>query len=93
MLVTGEFLLLVNKKIRDGDTDEQVCAAAALWALIANNQKGKLTTKCSGTDVHILDSLRQLAVSRKHGADFVAQLLNCVLRVLRHEPTHSVSQT
>lgn len=91
LLGSGEFLLLINKKIRDGDTDEQVAAAASLWALVANNQKGKLTAKCVGTDVQILDSLRQLAVCQKPGADFVAQLMNCVLKIVRHEPGKSVT--
>lgn len=85
MLGSGAFLLLINKKLRDGDTDDQVAASAALWALVANNQKGKLTAKCSGTDVHLLDSLRQLAVCHRPGADFAAQLLNTVLKVIRHE--------
>lgn len=91
MLSSGVFVHLLNKKLRDGDTDEQVAAAAALWALTANNQKGKLTAKCAGADVQILDSLRKLAVCHKPGADFVAQLLNCVLKVLRHEPQSSLS--
>lgn len=81
---------MINKKLREGDTDEQVAAAASLWALVANNQKGKLTAKCAGTDVHILDSLRKLAVCHKPGADFVAQLMNCVLKIVRHEPGKSV---
>lgn len=92
LFVPGEFLLLLNKKLREGDTDEQVAAGASIWALIANNQKGKLTAKCAGMDMQILDSLRQLAVCQRPGADFVAQLLNCVLRIMRHEPIPSIGR-
>ncbi len=85
----GEFIHLLITKLRDGGTDEQVTAAAALWTLIANNQKGKLITKCAGIDIQIMDSLRKLAVCHKPGADFVVQLLNCVLKLLRHEQRSS----
>lgn len=59
-LCTGEFLQVLHHKLAEGTVVEKTVAASMVWALVANNQKGKVIIKCSGIDSKLQEALNQL---------------------------------
>ncbi|PNF30286.1 hypothetical protein B7P43_G15292 [Cryptotermes secundus] len=60
LLGSGDFLQVLHQKLSDGSLEEKRMVACMVWALVANNQKGKLIIKCSGIDIKLQESLNQL---------------------------------
>ena len=56
----GEFLQVLHRKLVDGALVEKTIAASMVWALIANNQKGKAVIKCSGIHAKLQKALNQM---------------------------------
>jgi hypothetical protein len=59
-LSAGEFLQMLHRKLGDGTSEEKTVAASMVWALVANNHKGKLVIKCAGIDKKLQEALNQL---------------------------------
>jgi hypothetical protein len=84
-LCTGDFLQVLHQKLGEGSLEEKRAAACMVWALVANNQKGKLVIKCSGIDAKLQESLNQLrllSTSEDSETDEGINIISNVLRVI-----------
>jgi hypothetical protein len=84
-LCTGDFLQVLHQKLGDGSLEEKRMAACTVWALVANNQKGKLIIKCSGIDAKLQESLNQLrllSTSEDTETDEAIHIISKVLRII-----------
>jgi hypothetical protein len=87
-LCAGEFLQVLNQKLGDGTLEEKTIAATMVWALVANNQKGKLVIKCSGIDVklqEVLNQLRLLSSTEDVENDERIRIIGYVLQIIHAE--------
>jgi hypothetical protein len=56
-----------------------------VWALVANNQKGKVIIRCSGIDAKLQESLNQLCLlpaSEDNEIDEGIHVISSVLRII-----------
>jgi hypothetical protein len=87
-LLAGEFLQMLHQKLGDGTPEEKTIAASMVWALVANNQKGKLIIKCAGIDKKLQEALNQLrlvSASEDNEADERIRIINNVLQIIYAE--------
>jgi len=84
----GEFLQVLHQKLADGTVVEKTIAASMVWALIANNQKGKVVIKCSGIDAKLQEALNQLhllSTSEDNETDEGIRIISSVLQIIYAE--------
>lgn len=71
-------------KLANGNAEEINCVVAIIWALAANNQKGKLTLKCARLDEKLHEIIKKCRLLPE--SDFTSQDVDrmfLVLNVLR----------
>jgi hypothetical protein len=79
---------MLHQKLGDGTLEEKTVAASMVWALVANNQKGKLVIKCAGIDKKLqeaLNQLRLLPASEDIEADERICIISSVLKIIYAE--------
>jgi hypothetical protein len=84
-LCAGDFLQLLHQKLCDGSLEEKRTVACVVWALVANNQKGKLLIRCSGIDAKLQQSLNQLRLLPGSEDTEIVEgihIINSVLRIV-----------
>jgi hypothetical protein len=84
----GEFLQVLRQKLADGAVVEKTMAASMVWALIANNQKGKVIIKCSGIDAKLQEALNQLhlfSTGEDNETDEGIRIISSVLQIIYAE--------
>ena len=80
-----EFLQMLHHKLSDGSPEEKAIVVSIVWALVANNQKGKLVIKCSGIDVKLQEALNQKRLhssDQDYENDKSVQILSNVLHII-----------
>ena len=77
----GEFLQVLHQKLADGALVEKTIAASMVWALIANNQKGKV----------VKNVLELMPNYRKPWINCISVLLVKILKLMREFVSSAVS--
>lgn len=94
-LYVGEFLQVLHQKLADGALVEKTIAASMVWALIANNQKGKVVIKCSGIDAKLQEALNQLhllSTNEDTETDEGIHIISSVLQIIHAENSTTKKQ-
>ncbi|KAK5645259.1 hypothetical protein RI129_006559 [Pyrocoelia pectoralis] len=63
LLNSAEFIKILQTKLTNGTMEEKNVIVSIIWALIANNQRGKLILKCAGLDVKLVELIKHISVS------------------------------
>ena len=87
---------MLHQKLSDGSAEEKTAVASIVWALVANNQKGKLIIKCSGIDVKLQETLNQIRLqtnNRDYESDETVKILNNVLHIIYADSSSTRKQS
>jgi hypothetical protein len=73
----------LHQKLGDGSLEEKRTVACMVWALVANNQKGKLVIRCSGISAKLQQSLNQLRLAPTNEDAQIEEGMHVMSSVLR----------
>ncbi|PSN54415.1 hypothetical protein C0J52_10976 [Blattella germanica] len=93
LLSSGEFLEMIHQKLGEGSLEEKSVVASIVWALVANNQKGKLVIKCSGIDSKLQEALNGISLqcnSQEFESNEKIQMISNVINVIHAESSTAV---
>lgn len=63
-IFAGDFINTLKTKLSHGNNKERNDVIGIMWALAANNQKGKLVLKCAQLDLILKEFLKRCTISR-----------------------------
>ncbi|XP_031350383.1 rotatin isoform X3 [Photinus pyralis] len=69
LLNSADFIKILQMKLTSGTMQEKNVVVSIIWALIANNQRGKLILKCAGLDVRLHEVIKHISVSPEEAID------------------------